>query len=54
VEKNFSPGERNRIKNSIKGYYEKKLVIINNEKLVLTDEGKLFADGIASHLFSLP
>ena len=54
VEKKFSPGERNKIKNSIRGFCEKKLVIINNEKLVLTDEGKLFADGIASHLFSLP
>jgi oxygen-independent coproporphyrinogen-3 oxidase len=53
VEKNFSSEERNKIKNSVKGYYEKKLIIITNEKLMLTDEGKLFADGIASHLFGL-
>jgi oxygen-independent coproporphyrinogen-3 oxidase len=54
VEKKFSSEERNKIKNSIKGFYEKKMILINNEKLMLTDEGKLFADGIASHLFSLP
>jgi oxygen-independent coproporphyrinogen-3 oxidase len=54
VERNFSGEARNKIWNSIRGYYEQKLVIIKNEKLILTDEGKLFADGIASHLFSLP
>jgi oxygen-independent coproporphyrinogen III oxidase len=54
VEKNFSREERNKIESSIKGYCEGKLVIEHDEKLVLTDEGKLFADGIASHLFSLP
>jgi len=35
------------------GYIAKKLIIINDENLMLTDEGKLFADGIASDLFSL-
>jgi coproporphyrinogen III oxidase-like Fe-S oxidoreductase len=54
VEKKFSLEERNKIKNYIKFYCEKKLIIITNEKLILTDEGKLFADGIASDLFSLP
>ena len=54
VEKKFSVEERNRIKSSAEGYYKRKLIIINKEKLMLTDEGKLFADGIASHLFSLP
>lgn len=54
VEKNFSLEEKNKIKNSIKGYCERKLVVDHNEKLKLTDEGKLFADGIASDLFSLP
>ena len=54
VEKNFSPGKKATIKNAVRSYYEKKLVLIDNEKLVLTDEGKLFADGIAAHLFSFP
>jgi oxygen-independent coproporphyrinogen III oxidase len=54
VEKNFSLEEKNKIKNSVKCYCERKLVIEQDEKLILTDEGKLFADGIASHLFSLP
>ncbi len=54
VEKKFSSEVKNKIKNSVKGYYQKKLIINNNEKLMLTDEGKLFADGIASDLFNLP
>jgi len=54
VEKKFSIEERNRIKSAAESYYKRKLIIINKEKVILTDEGKLFADGIASHLFSLP
>src|SRR6185295_16028243 len=52
VEKNFSSAKKATIKNAVRDYYEKKLVLIDDEKLVLTDEGKLFADGIAAHLFS--
>ena len=54
VEKRFSLEEKEKIKNSMKSYYENKMIRISGEKLILTDEGKLFADGIASHLFSVP
>jgi len=53
VEENFSAKERIRIENSANIYIEKKLIINKNEILILTDEGKLFADGIASDFFSL-
>jgi oxygen-independent coproporphyrinogen-3 oxidase len=53
IEKNFSESERIRIANSANSYIEKKLMINNNETIILTDEGKLFADGIAADLFSV-
>jgi oxygen-independent coproporphyrinogen-3 oxidase len=51
VENNFSVKERTRIENSVNSYIAQKMIINNNEKLLLTDEGKLFADGIAADLF---
>lgn len=51
VEKKFSLNEKIRIENSVKNYVDKKMILIKNEKIVLTNEGKLFADGIASDLF---
>ncbi|MEO8766267.1 MAG: radical SAM family heme chaperone HemW [Ginsengibacter sp.] len=52
IEKKFSRAESERIKSSVKGYLEKKWILLIDEKIMLTDEGKLFADGIASDLFS--
>ncbi len=49
----FSTGERNRIENGIKNYLDKCLMTRKEQNLVLTDEGKLFADGIASDLFAI-
>lgn len=53
VEKKFSINERNKIESSATNYLERKLVIRVHQNFVLTDEGKLFADGIAADLFSL-
>ncbi len=51
IENNFSIKERKRIEDAAVDYINKKMVVYNNEKLILTDEGKLFADGIAADLF---
>lgn len=51
IENNFSRLERMRIENAITKYVEKKLVVQVDKKIILTNEGKLFADGIASDLF---
>ncbi|MFT3908839.1 MAG: radical SAM family heme chaperone HemW [Ferruginibacter sp.] len=40
-----------KLKTSIKKYIDSNKVIIQNTNLVLTNEGKLFADGIAADLF---
>ncbi|MEO8412560.1 MAG: radical SAM family heme chaperone HemW [Ginsengibacter sp.] len=53
IEENFSLWERTRIENEIVKYKNQKKIIINKEKIILTDEGKLFADGIAADLFSI-
>lgn len=52
VENKFSESERERIENGTKNYINKGLMIQVKENLNLTDEGKLFADGIASELFT--
>ncbi len=52
IENNFSKEERKRIENVISQNVEKTHFFINNEKVILTDEGKLFADAIAVKLFS--
>ena len=51
VENNFSIKERKRIEDTVVDYINKKMIVYNNEKLLLTNEGKLFADGIAADLF---
>ena len=51
IETNFSIKERKRIEDSVVDYIGKKMIVYNKEKLLLTDEGKLFADGIAADLF---
>jgi oxygen-independent coproporphyrinogen-3 oxidase len=51
IENNFSIKERKRIEDSVVDYINKKMIVYNNEKLLLTEEGKLFADGIAADLF---
>ena len=52
IENNFSIKDRNRIENTANDYIKRKLVINKNENFVLTEEGKLFADGIAADLFA--
>jgi putative oxygen-independent coproporphyrinogen III oxidase len=51
IKKNFSLKEMRRIEDAAAGYITKKMMICAERKLVLTDAGKLFADGIASNLF---
>ncbi len=51
VEEDFSPAERKRIENEIEKYINQRKIILYKEKIILTDEGKLFADGIAADLF---
>jgi oxygen-independent coproporphyrinogen-3 oxidase len=51
IETNFSIKERKRIEDAVVDYINKKMIVYNNEKLLLTDEGKLFADRIAADLF---
>jgi len=51
IKNNFSNNERNRIENVIKNEVEKEMYLLNNKNIILTDEGKLFADGIAVKLF---
>jgi len=53
IEANFSLQERKRIESCANDYLGRRLLISRNENFVLTDEGKLFADGIASNLFRI-
>ena len=54
VEKKFGKKEKERLLQSIKKYLENKKVVVSEAgNLVLTNEGKLLADGIASDLFSI-
>jgi oxygen-independent coproporphyrinogen-3 oxidase len=52
IENHFSKEERERIESVISQNVEKTHFSINNGKVILTDEGKLFADAIAVKLFS--
>ncbi|MEP6628008.1 MAG: radical SAM family heme chaperone HemW [Ginsengibacter sp.] len=52
IENNFSKEERERIEIVISQNVEKAHFSINNENIILTDEGRLFADAIAVKLFS--
>ena len=54
VEKKFGKKEKERLLQSVKKYLEnKKVVVSETGNLILTNEGKLLADGIASDLFSI-
>lgn len=51
IEEEFSLTESKRIENEIAKYAHDGKIIFNKEKIILTDKGKLFADGIAADLF---
>ncbi len=53
IKRNFSLRERDRIEKSVIEYVTNGMVIYAGENLVLTNEGKLFADGIAADLFAI-
>jgi oxygen-independent coproporphyrinogen III oxidase len=53
VENEFGSEEKQRIVKGIEKYFEQNLLIVENEKAFLTEEGMLSADGIASGLFRL-
>jgi oxygen-independent coproporphyrinogen III oxidase len=49
--KRFGDAAFARLKTNCKKYLDSRKMILNNNKLILTKEGKLFADGIAADLF---
>jgi oxygen-independent coproporphyrinogen III oxidase len=51
IEKNFGKETSESIADATKKWVEKKLCLLDDQRIVLTREGKLFADGIASDLF---
>jgi oxygen-independent coproporphyrinogen-3 oxidase len=51
IEKKFSQKEKNRIENLLIGKIKKGNYFEESNKIILTDEGKLFADAIAAELF---
>jgi oxygen-independent coproporphyrinogen-3 oxidase len=51
IQNYFSKKERIRIENILKNKIEKENYFIENDKIILTDQGKLFADRIAVELF---
>lgn len=51
IDKIFGAEEKNRILDLSKSLMDKGHVEINNEIIFLTEEGKLFADGVAAELF---
>jgi len=51
IDNNFSNAERERIENILETKIEKENFFRQNEKIILTDKGKLFADAIAVELF---
>jgi len=53
VEEKFSLTERTRITAAADGLVGRGMIDFNGRAMVLTDEGKLFADGIAADLFSV-
>lgn len=50
--KQFGSGESKRIQQSAHSYLKQELLFENENKLILTRRGKLFADGIAAGLFA--
>jgi oxygen-independent coproporphyrinogen III oxidase len=53
IENEFGLEEKQRIVMGMKKHFEQNLLIVENEKAFLTEEGMLSADGIASGLFRL-
>lgn len=51
IEENFSAKEKKRIEKIFRKEVEKEMFFIEGNRIILTDEGKLFADGIAVKLF---
>lgn len=51
IEDHFSIKERKRIQNILKTEVEKERILVIGNKIILTDEGKLFADAITVKLF---
>lgn len=51
IEENFSIKDRERIENIIRDKVKKEYFFMEKNHVILTDEGKLFADGIAVKLF---
>ncbi|HEY5461940.1 MAG TPA: radical SAM family heme chaperone HemW [Hanamia sp.] len=51
IENNFSKDERKRIENILANEVAKDKIIAKGDKIILTDEGKLFADAISVKLF---
>lgn len=51
IEESFSIKERERIENIIRDEVNKEQYFLKKNHIILTDEGKLFADGIAVKLF---
>jgi oxygen-independent coproporphyrinogen-3 oxidase len=51
VNKRFGWDKRNVLENNAEAYVSSEQMRIDNEKLILTEQGKLFADGIAAALF---
>ncbi|MEO6219770.1 MAG: radical SAM family heme chaperone HemW [Ginsengibacter sp.] len=54
VENRFSINEKRMIEKGVENYITKNMIFLKEERLILTDHGKLFADGIASDLFVVP
>jgi oxygen-independent coproporphyrinogen-3 oxidase len=51
IETNFSKKERSRIENLLNKKIKKENYFFKNNKIILTDEGKLFADAVAVEFF---
>jgi oxygen-independent coproporphyrinogen-3 oxidase len=51
IENYFSSNEKNRIENILNEKIKKENYFTENNKIILTDEGKLLADAIAVELF---
>ena len=51
VIKNFGTGNADILRSAAKKYINTGKLILESDRLILTREGKLFADGIAADLF---
>jgi oxygen-independent coproporphyrinogen III oxidase len=50
-EENFGADERIRLEGGMKKYIDQQLLVVDNNRAFLLDEGMLAADGIAAKLF---